>query len=40
MEEERKVHKVLMGNSKEGNHWKDRVVDGRMASEWIVRKTG
>jgi hypothetical protein len=36
MGEERKLHKVLVGNQKERGHLEDQGVDGRMGSVWIV----
>jgi hypothetical protein len=36
MGEERKVYKVLVGNLKEGDHWEDQGVGGKMGSEWIL----
>jgi hypothetical protein len=40
MEEERKVYKVLVGNPEGNNHSEDHGVDGRMGSEWILRRLG
>jgi hypothetical protein len=34
--EERKVNKVLVGNSEGKRPLKDQSVDGRMGSEWIL----
>jgi hypothetical protein len=34
--EERKLYKVLVGNPKERDHWKDQGVGGKMGSEWIL----
>jgi hypothetical protein len=36
MEEERKVHKVLVGKLEKIHQSEDRGVDGRMGSEWIL----
>jgi hypothetical protein len=34
--EERNVCKVLVGSQRERGHLEDRVVDGRIGSEWIL----
>jgi hypothetical protein len=36
--EERKVYRVLVGNSKEEDHSEDQGVDRRMRSEWIIER--
>jgi hypothetical protein len=38
MGEERKVYRVLVGKPEEGDHLEDQGVDGRMGSEWILRR--
>jgi hypothetical protein len=36
--EVRGVYRVLWGNLKEIDHWKDPGVDGRIMLRWILRK--
>ena len=38
MEEERGVHKVLVGKPDGKNHWGDQDIDGRIILRWIFRK--
>jgi hypothetical protein len=38
MGEERKVYKVLVGKPEQRNHSEVRGVDGRIGSEWILRR--
>ena len=38
MEEGRFVHKVLLGNLRERDHWGDQDVDGSIIVRWIFRK--
>jgi len=38
MGEERGVHRVLVGNRREGDHWGDLGVDGWIILEWIPRR--
>jgi hypothetical protein len=38
MGEEAYVYKVLMGSHKESNNLEDQGIDGRMGSEWILRR--
>jgi hypothetical protein len=38
MEEERGVHRVLVGKPEGKNHWGDKDVDGRIILRWIFRK--
>jgi hypothetical protein len=38
MEEERGVHRVLVGKLWEGGHWGDPGVDGRIILRWIFGK--
>jgi hypothetical protein len=36
--EERGVHRVLVGNLRERDHWGDPDVDGKIILRWIFRK--
>ena len=38
MEEERDVHKVLVGKPEGKSHWGDQDVDERIILRWILRK--
>jgi hypothetical protein len=38
MEEGRGVHNILWENLREGDHWGDKDVDGRIILRWIFRK--
>jgi hypothetical protein len=38
MGEERGVYRVLVGNLREGDHWGDPSVDGRIILGWIFGK--
>ena len=38
MEGGRGVHKVLVGNLRERDHWGDQDVNGRIILRWILRK--
>jgi hypothetical protein len=38
MGERRGVYRVLWGNLRERNHWKDTGIDGRIILRWIFRK--
>jgi hypothetical protein len=38
MGEGRDVHRVLVGSLREGDHWGDPDVDGRIILRWIFRK--
>ena len=38
MEEGRRVHKVLVGNVRERDHWGDKDVDGLIILKWVFRK--
>ena len=38
MEEERGVHKVLVGKPEEKSHLRNQDVDGRIILRWILRK--
>ena len=38
MEDGRGVHKVLVGNLRERDHWGDQDIDGRIILRWILKK--
>jgi hypothetical protein len=38
MGEERCVYRILVGNTRERDHWRDLGVDGRIILGWIFRK--
>jgi hypothetical protein len=38
MGEERGVYRVLWGNLRERDHWRDPGIDGRIVLGWIFRK--
>jgi hypothetical protein len=38
MEKKRDACRVLMGNQKEGDHWNDLDVGGRIILKWILEK--
>jgi hypothetical protein len=40
MGEWRTVHRVLVGNQKEREHFEDQGIDGKVGSEWILRRLG